>query len=191
MGISFVIFIIITGIATLLITAPLWNKKPRTSYLLMVIIPAIAMAIFMTIFPASTDISSHSQSSPVIQTGSGDDLASLQEILKQSPDDADKIIDLAGAYIAEEQYGKAISLLKSKQAQFPDNADIPMQIANAYFAQGLLYAEKAEFDAALSSLRYARIYAPDDAAFIPDLEHFIALIKKDVEQINGNTEPQK
>ena len=190
MGTNFVIFIIITGIATLLITAPLWNKRPRTSYLLMVIIPAVSMGIFMTIFPASKDILSHNKSSPVVQTESGYDLASLQEIAEQNPDDVDKILDLAGAYIAEEQYGKAISLLKSKQAQFPDNADIPMQIANAYFAQGLLYAEKAEFDKALDSLGYAREYAPDDAAFMPDLEHFIDLIKKDKEQGGGNTEHQ-
>lgn len=185
MGYSFVIFAIITGIITLFITAPMWNKKPRTSYLLMMLIPAASMGLFLTLFP-STNTSSHNLSSPVIQTDNNTEVSSLQESLKQNPDDANTILDLAGAYIADEKYGKAISLLKSKQSQFPGNDYIPTQIANAYFAQGLLHAENAEFDTALSSLRYAKIYAPSDADFLPDLEHFIGLIKKDKKRADSN-----
>ena len=181
-----IICAIIAGIATLYVTAPLMRTKPQTCYILMFFIPAVSLGVFMMLV---TKPSLHSPPAPVIDVYEQEEIA-LKKKLDQYPDDATTVLDLAGTYIAQEKYSDAIALLRDAQRKDPRNDDFALQLATAHFARGLLYAENGNYEIGLKSLLYAVAEAPENAPFLPDIEHFIGELEKKIEESNANAEEQ-
>lgn len=182
-----IICAIIAGIATIYLTAPLMQDKPRTCYIVMFFIPAVSLAVFMMLVakPAL-----HSSPAPVIDVYEQEEIA-LKKKLDQYPDDATTVLDLAGTYIAQEKYTDAITLLRDAQRKDPRNDDFALQIATAHFARGLLYAENGNYEIGLKSLLYAVAEAPENAPFLPDIEHFISELEKKIEESAEDVETQQ
>ena len=168
-----IISAVLSGIATLFLIAPIMQTRPRTGYFLMVFIPATSLLILFMITPIDL-------SPPPLADSYAQEEKSLKENLVQKPDNATIILDLAGLYIAQEKFDQAISLLRDAQRKAPDNDDYALQLAAAHFAKGLLYAENGEYEQGLKSLYYALAEAPENAPFLPDIEHFIDQLEKKV-----------
>ncbi len=173
-----IICAIIAGIATLYVSAPLMRTKPQTCYILMFFIPAVSLTTFMVFMPSAPQ---YAPSAPVIDVYEQEEIA-LKKKLDQYPNDATTVLDLAGTYIAQEKYSDAIALLRDAQRKDPRNDDFALQLATAHFARGLLYAENGNYELGLKSLLYAVAEAPENAPFLPDIEHFIGELEKKIEE---------
>ena len=174
----FIICAVISGIATLYLIAPMMQNRPRTCYVLIIFIPVISLlGLLMISQPPPTDL----KPAPLIDNYA-EEAKALKEKLIQKPNDPTIILDLAGVYISQERYTDAITLLRQAQKKSPNNEDFSLQLAVAHFARGLLYAENGNYDAGLKSLLYAVAEAPEDAPFLPDIEHFIAQLEKKISE---------
>ena len=144
--IPIIICVILSGVITLFLIAPIMQSRPRTCYMLMVLIPMTSLAGALAVFPVNTPPSR--SNTPL-----------------SAPEQAEM-------HIKQGEFSLAITLLTQMLDEKGINEAISLQLGRAYFAKGLLHAEHNEKSAALENLRQAREVSPKDAPFIADLQHF-------------------
>lgn len=148
--IPIVICVILSGIITLFLIAPIMQSRPRTCYLLIVCIPMLSLGASLATFPLENTQSPHTHPKTPSQR--------------------------AEMHIKQGEFDEAIRLLTQipkENRETTENSAISQQLGRAYFAKGLLHAEHNEQIEALNNLNKALEVSPDDAEFLPDLRHFI------------------
>ena len=176
----FIICAIISGISTLYLISPMMQTRPNICYVLMIFIPVTSLlGLFVVSSPSSINL----KPAPLVDNFAEEEKA-LMDKLAQNPDDPTVILDLAGIYISQERFTDAITLLRQAQAKDTDNEDFALQLATAHFARGLLFAENGDYEQGVKSLLYAVAEAPENATFLPDIEHFIGEMEKKIEESN-------
>ncbi|PCJ98583.1 MAG: hypothetical protein COA45_07650 [Zetaproteobacteria bacterium] len=139
--------VILGGIITLFLIAPIMHSRPRTCYFLMLFIPIVSLGGALTIFPIDT--AKNTISSPL------------------------STYERAETHIKQGDFSLAINILTQALTEKGENHNISLQLGRAYFAKGLLHAEHNEKSEALKNLKRAQDVSPKDAPFLDDLQYFI------------------
>ncbi len=148
--IPIIICVVLSGVITLLLIAPIMQSRPRMCYMLMVLIPMTSLAGAFAVFPVETP-------------------PPHNDAPLSAPEQAEM-------HIKQGEFSLAITLLTQFLDENGKNEAISLQLGRAYFAKGLLHAEHNEKSAALENLKQAMAVSPKDAPFIADLQHFITKV---------------
>lgn len=149
--IPIIICVVLSGIITMLLIAPIMQSKPRTCYTLMMLIPMTSLAGALAVFPVN------------MPPPRGNPPLSASE--------------RAEMHIKQGTFLPAIQILTQSLDEKGPNEAISLQLGRAYFAKGLLHAEHNEKSAALENLRQAMKVSPENAFFLVDLQHFITRVE--------------
>lgn len=182
-----ILSVTLSGLFSFFISARYLRKRMGLGMAIMFFVPVITCAAYIYFsapHPALPEKLEVTQIENGASPASAEELAALQKALADNPDEMEGVLALADAYMAREDYDAAIALLEGRQADFPGEA-LRVHLTTAYFAKGLLFAEQGRFEDALAALRIAREKAPREAPFLPDLEHFITLIEKQLTATDG------
>ncbi|MCK5385128.1 MAG: hypothetical protein KAJ29_06075 [Alphaproteobacteria bacterium] len=181
-----ILTIVASGFVSLFISHTFLRNRIGLGMAVMFLMPMASCAIYIFLTAPRYNPPAVARPSQVLEqtinkeehamTLAPEDIAALEKIVEENPDDIDSVFVLTNAYMSLERYDSAISLLKSRQMRFHDKKLVTL-LTIAHFAKGLLLAEQGKFKQALSSLRDARKIAPEDAPFLPDLDHFIARVE--------------
>ena len=159
--IPIIICVVLSGVITLFLIAPIMQSRPRTCYMLMVLIPMASLTGAFAVFPVKTP-PPHNNTPLAV------------------PEQSEMHIKLG-------EFSLAIALLTQFIDENGQNEAISLQLGRAYFAKGLLHAEHNEKSAALENLKQAMDISPSNALFIADLQHFITKVNN-MEQKNKAAE---
>lgn len=147
-----IICIVLSGIITLFLIAPIRQSRPRTCYTLMLFIPVATLFGALAAFP------------PVSNT------SLPRNTVVTIPEQAE-------TYIKQGDFPLAIQMLTQHLKEKGRNKDVSLQLGRAYFAKGLLHAEHNENKAALENLSQAQKVSPKDAPYLNALQGFIVRIE--------------
>lgn len=162
-----ILSIVLSGGLSLFISHKYLRNRMGIGMAVMFLVPAFSCAAY--IYLTSPHFS------PFVKTQE----QRLEAAFEKNADNIDNMLALANFYISDESYDKAISLLESSE-KHANNEKLLGILAKAYFAKGLLFAEQESYEDALTYLQNARSIAPENIDFLPDLDHFIKIVKENI-----------
>lgn len=173
---------LICSACTLYLIAPVAATHKRVCYLLICLLPCLALGIHLMIgssgLPSQPAMFDTDPARIDARRAVTEELEAMRD-LSVDPENVTLMMRLAGIRIGQGKFDEAITLLESGAEKFPDNQDIKLQLGAAYFAKGLLLAETGQKEQSVQTLQKALEKTPENAPFLDVLKKILEKISQD------------